>query len=86
MEVWDKVADIVAMVFRSDPELVKRMDGDAPLSAIGLDSLNCMEIVVNLEEEFSVAFHDEELLLDRLNTVNKLCAIVQDKLQQVAAG
>jgi acyl carrier protein len=86
VEIWEKVADIVALVFRSDPALIKKMDGEAPLSAIGLDSLNCMEIVVNIEEEFSIAFHDEELLLDRLNTINKLCAIVEQKLQHVTAG
>lgn len=81
MDIYGGIVEIVALVFRLDSEQVRRMSADDPLSTIGLDSLNCMEIVVNVEEEFGVAFHDEELLLDNLNTINKLCAMVSKKLE-----
>ncbi|MBO9599794.1 MAG: acyl carrier protein [Cohnella sp.] len=81
MDIYGAIVEIVALVFRLDSEQVRKMSADEPLSTIGLDSLNCMEIVVNIEEEFAVAFHDEELLLDNLNTINKLCAMVSKKLE-----
>ncbi|WP_027086232.1 acyl carrier protein [Cohnella panacarvi] len=81
MDIYAKIVEIVALVFRLDSEQVRRMSADDSLATIGLDSLNCMEIVVNIEEEFSVAFHDEELLLDNLNTINKLCVMVSKKLE-----
>ncbi|MCD1258643.1 acyl carrier protein [Paenibacillus athensensis] len=82
MTIHDKISEIVAMVFRIDPENVKKMSGDELLSTIGMDSINCMEIVVNIEEEFSVTFNDEELLLDNLNTLNKLAQIVEQKTSE----
>ncbi|MFC5468083.1 acyl carrier protein [Cohnella suwonensis] len=82
MEIYGEIADIVGMVFRMEPESLEKMSGDAPLGALGLDSLNCMEIVVHLEERFDIAFHDEDLLLDRLNTMNKLNDIVRRKREQ----
>lgn len=84
MDSYRAIVEIVAMVFRLDSEKVRKMSGDEPLSTIGLDSLNCMEIVVNIEEEFAITFHDEELLLDNLNTINKLCGAVSKKLEQVS--
>lgn len=81
MDIYGTIVEIVALVFRLDSELVRKMSADDPLSVIGLDSLNCMEIVVNIEEEFAVTFHDEEMLLDNLNTINKLCGMVSKKLE-----
>ena len=86
MDIRDKICDIVAMVFRIEAQDVKNRSDDEPLGVLGLDSLNCMDIVVNLEEEFTIIFHDEELLLDSLNTVRKLQSIVGAKLALVSTG
>lgn len=84
MTLNEKIADIVAMVLRIDTENVKQMMGDEPLNSIGMDSLNCMDIVVSIEEEYNVSFNDEELLLDNLNSINKISAIVAQKLEQLS--
>lgn len=81
MSTQEKIADIIAMVFRVEPEQIRNMSGDEFLGTIGMDSINCMEIVVNIEETFNISFNDEELLLDNLNTINKLTAIVEQKEQ-----
>ena len=82
MALYDQIADIVAMVFRRSPEQVQQLGGDEPLATIGLDSISCMDIVVQLEELFNVTFEDEELLLDNLNSMNKLHGLVASKLGQ----
>ncbi len=79
MDTHEKIADIIAMVLRVEPEQVRRMSGDESLNTIGLDSLNCMDIVVQIEEEFGVTFNDEELLMDNLNSINKLSGILKEK-------
>jgi len=84
MTLNEKIADIVAMVLRIDAENVNQMNGDEPLNTIGMDSLNCMDIVVSIEEEYNISFNDEELLLDNLNSINKISAIVAQKLEQLS--
>ncbi|GGI46463.1 hypothetical protein GCM10008018_17220 [Paenibacillus marchantiophytorum] len=79
MMTYEKIVELVAMVFRLEVDHVKRLPRDESLSRIGLDSINCMEIVVNIEEEFSIVFNDEELLLDNLNTLDKLIYMVEQK-------
>ncbi|NEW09345.1 acyl carrier protein [Paenibacillus sp. SYP-B3998] len=79
MMIYDKIVEIIAMVFRLEVDHVKRLSREESLSRIGLDSINCMEIVVNIEEEFSIVFNDEELLLDNLNTLDKLIHMVEQK-------
>ncbi|WP_159065830.1 acyl carrier protein [Gorillibacterium timonense] len=86
MDIRDKICEIVAMVFRVEPQNVKTRSDDEPLGVLGLDSLNCMDIVVNLEEEFGIVFEDEELLLDSLNTVKKLRLIVETKQALLSTG
>ena len=81
MVMFEKIADIVAKVFRLDVESVRMMSGDDSLGSIGLDSINCMELVIYIEESFDVAFQDEDLLLDNLDTMDKLCGIVERKLE-----
>jgi acyl carrier protein len=78
----DKVEEIISTALRIEPERVNELPGDELLSTIGLDSLNCMEIVIQIEEFFGIAFEDEELLLENLNTLNKLMGLIDSKLDQ----
>ncbi|UJF31362.1 acyl carrier protein [Paenibacillus hexagrammi] len=84
MTTEEKIVEIIAMVFRMEVDRVKRLSGEEPLSQIGLDSINCMEVVVNLEEEFSITFNDEELLLENLNTIQKLLQLVTQKQAEIS--
>ena len=53
---------------------------DADLGTLGMDSINCMEVIIALEEMFHIAFIEEELLLYNINSVNKLADIIEKKL------
>jgi acyl carrier protein len=78
----EKVEEIISTALRIEPERVRQLPGDELLNTIGLDSLNCMEIVIQIEEFFEIAFEDEELLLENLNTLNKLMGLIESKLDQ----
>lgn len=74
-----QVLDIVASVLKVDEEKKAAVTEDTPLHTIGFDSLNCVEVIVVLEEHFDIMFEDEELMIDQLNTVRKLTDIINVK-------
>ena len=79
MEMAQKIAQVVANVLNRTLDPVESMSGDEPLHTLGMDSINCVEIILQLEEEINIAFDDEELMIDNLNSINKLCKIVLHK-------
>ncbi len=80
-DIRKQISEIIATVFRLETDQVLAMPGDDSLAKVGMDSISCMDVVVQIEEAFDVNFFDEELLLDNLNTVDKLCDIVKSKLE-----
>ena len=55
----DKVKKIVASVFNLEVDSVK--DDASPDNILNWDSLNHMNLIVSLEEEFKIRFTDEEI-------------------------
>ncbi len=80
MDIEERIAQCIALTLKVEPESIKNMSGDQNLSTIGMDSLNSIDIVLSIEEEFGINFTDEDLLLQNLNTVSKLIQIVERKL------
>jgi len=54
---------------------------DEPLfgEGLGLDSIDALELVLGLEQEFGVKIEDEEVGGEALASVNALAAFVRDK-------
>ncbi len=80
MELTQRIENIITAVLKLEPEKIKELSRDETLNRIGVDSVNFIEIVISLEDEFGIAFEDDELLLQNLNTINKLHNIISDKL------
>ena len=80
MELAERIENIILTVLKIEPEIIKKLSPDESLNRIGVDSVNFIEIVISLEEEFNIAFEDDELLLQNLNTINKLKTIISNKL------
>ncbi|MGG4554127.1 acyl carrier protein [Paenibacillus sp. FSL W8-0186] len=47
---------------------------------IGLDSLNAIQLIVQLEDAFGISIDDDELLYENFNTIPKIVDIVKSKL------
>lgn len=73
----DKIIEIIAEVLKLSEEEKNSIVDDYDLTKIGLDSLNAIEIVVNLETEFDIMVDDDDLSLDNLATVDMLEQIVK---------
>lgn len=80
MELAERIENIILTVLKIEPEIIKELSPDETLNRIGVDSVNFIEIVISIEEEFNIAFEDDELLLQNLNTINKLKSIISNKL------
>lgn len=80
MELAERIENIILTVLKIEPEIIKELSPDETLNRIGVDSVNFIEIVISLEEEFNIAFEDDELLLQNLNTINKLKNVISNKL------
>jgi len=83
MEIKEKISECVAKVLNISNESILKLAGDEPLRVMGVDSINCVDIVIAIEQEFNIVFIDEDLLFENLNSMNKICEIVKKKLQQI---
>lgn len=57
-----------------------QIDGDKDLSELGLTSISLINIIVGLEDCLDFEFDEEDLLLDNLNTINKIEKCVEKTL------
>lgn len=53
---------------------------ETELSALSLDSLSFVELIVNLESEFEIEFEDEELNIYDYSTVDDIILLVRRKI------
>jgi acyl carrier protein len=80
MDVRATIIECIGKVLKTEDQAVQNLPGNESLRVIGMDSLNCVDIVVGIEQEFGIVFNDEELLMENLNTVDKLVSIVTTKV------
>lgn len=80
MELREQIAAVISEVLNADFEEIKNISGDETLNRIGVDSVNFIDVIISLEDKFNITFDDEELLLQNLNTINKLYKIISEKL------
>jgi acyl carrier protein len=58
MDTLARIRQLAAQEFSINPE---GLDPDAPLDALGIDSLSFIEFMFKVEEEFGVSVSDEDL-------------------------
>lgn len=76
-DIVAKVTEIVVDTLQISSDVAVDLSPDTPLALIGMDSLNCIDIVVRLEETFDIVIEEDLLVMDLLNTIGKLSGIVR---------
>lgn len=51
------------------------------LQELGMDSLNCIALIVGIEEHFGIEVSDEQLGLQYVNTLDNICELIKGYLQ-----
>lgn len=73
-----KIKQIMAIVFNTNKENIP--DDAEPLKIDEWDSLNHMQLIVALEQEFNIQFNDEELT--ELLNLSLITTIIQSKISK----
>lgn len=71
----ERVKNIVGDLLGVEPETIK--DEQILIDDLGMDSLDGVEIVLNLEDEFEVEIQDGEV--DHVKTVGQLISFMKEK-------
>jgi acyl carrier protein len=79
-ELAAKVKDLIVRRLKLEIDPASIQD-DAPLfgEGLGLDSIDALELVLGLEQEFGIKVQDEEVGVKAFASVNALCDFIQQK-------
>ncbi|KAG5523148.1 hypothetical protein RHGRI_035086 [Rhododendron griersonianum] len=81
-ETVDKVCEIVRKQLALTPE--SEVTPDTKFTALGADSLDTVEIVMGLEEEFDITVEEENS--DNITTVQEAADLIEKLVQKKAAA
>jgi acyl carrier protein len=70
----EAVLDLVNTILENTRLTVKQADDD--LTRYGMDSISFIRMIVTIEELFEVEVPDEYMLFNEMNTVNKICKLL----------
>ncbi len=73
----DRIKEIIVTVLELSEDDAKQITEDTDLLEYGLDSMTCVEMVVNLEEEFGITVDEEDLLVENMSTISKIKDLVE---------
>ncbi len=75
-----RVKDLIVRRLKLDMDPTTIHD-DAPLfgDGLGLDSIDALELVLGLEQEFGIKVEDEEVGVKAFASVNALCDFIEQK-------
>ncbi len=73
----EKLKKIVAAVLELSEDEAKKLGSNSDLLELGLDSMTCVEVVVNLEDEFGITVEEEDLLVENMSTITRLEELVK---------
>ncbi|WP_182301959.1 phosphopantetheine-binding protein [Cohnella cholangitidis] len=72
-----KISEIVREMLKVHGNV--NLTADQNLFDIGLDSLNAIQLIVRLEEEFDIIIDDDELIFDNFDSIEKIMEIMKNK-------
>lgn len=73
----EKLRQIISQNAFIEMEKLETVGVDDLLTQIGVDSINIIYIIGEIEEQFDFTFIDEDLLLDKLDTFNKIMSLIE---------
>ncbi|MGB8954345.1 MAG: acyl carrier protein [Tumebacillaceae bacterium] len=51
-----------------------------PLVEVGIDSINLINLIVQIEKQYDIFFEDDEMMSGRFNTVEEITSLLTHKL------
>lgn len=79
MEAEKKIRDFILENYLFTDDQSELNNGDSFLEQGIIDSTGIMEVIYFIEEQFSIAVEDEEMIPDNLDSVNNLMKFISSK-------
>ncbi|MEJ6950343.1 acyl carrier protein [Natronospora cellulosivora (SeqCode)] len=73
----DSIIDILNSIIEDEEEITYNQIND-DLTLLNIDSITFIRLIVIIEDEFNIEIPDEYLILNKMNTVNKIVNIISD--------
>ncbi|KAF0815846.1 MULTISPECIES: phosphopantetheine-binding protein [Cytobacillus] len=73
--LYSAIKEILNETLGSDKEIGIEED----LISVGLDSLNTVSLILDLEEHFDIGFDDNELLTENFSSIEKIATKIIEK-------
>ena len=58
-------------------ELIDRVEPDTLFQSAGLDSLNFVRMIIDIEDAFGIEFPEDKMVITQAGTIQKLCDIIE---------
>lgn len=78
----DKLIPILERVLKC--ELPKSLDENAQLESYGMDSLNCIALIVELETCFNIVIDDTNLAISSVDSICKIQILIENSSKKEA--
>ncbi len=62
------------------PEIEQGTNNDDPIKEMGMDSVNMVNLIVQIEQHYDIMFEDEELVIDFFSTIELFASSIAEKL------
>lgn len=73
----ERLKEIVVSVLELSEDVADGLNEDSDLQGLGLDSMTCVELVVNLEDEYGITVEEEDLLVENMSTIALLEKLIE---------
>jgi len=73
----DDIYEMLSTILNITLDEIKVIDENDEFSNYGMTSINAIQLVVMLEQKYDIEFLDDDLLLEKFNTMKKLCLLLE---------
>ena len=80
IDMVEKIKDIISESAYIEREELESIGDDELLSNIGLDSVNLIYVVGEIETEYDFTFQEEELILQNFETISKIVTMIKEHI------
>ena len=75
-----KIKEKIIKIFESKGYIIENSQSDIIIDN-AINSIDFIELIILLESEFSIVIPDEFLLIDEMNTIEKITGIIHSSLE-----
>lgn len=75
--IKEDVYQMMSSILGLDVEAIQRINENEDFETYGMNSISAIQLVVMLEEKYEFEFKDDDLLIHKFNTFNKLFSLLE---------